>query len=147
VTVDDVFAVFPKLHEVIDRTAGYLSGGERQMLALGMGLLNAPRILLVDEFSLGLAPVVVDELVHALRRIRDEMSMALLVVEQSGAIAVRLADYVYVMENGRVVFEGESERIVENDDFREFYLGMSGDHLERSYRDVKQYEKKKRWFG
>lgn len=147
VTQEDVLAVFPKLGQLQGRTAGYLSGGERQMLALGMGLLNSPDILLVDEFSLGLAPIIVDELVDSLQQIRLEMELAMLVVEQSGATAVRLADYVYVMENGRMVFGGDSENIVNNDDFREFYLGVSGDKAGVSYRDVKQYQKKKRWFG
>jgi branched-chain amino acid transport system ATP-binding protein len=147
VSPDDVLDIFPRLRGVLGRTAGYLSGGERQMLAIGMGLLNAPRILLIDEFSLGLAPAAVDELIHALRQIRTDLDLALLVVEQSAGVAVRLADYVYVMEGGRMVFEGASDRVVENEDFREFYLGISTGEHERSYRDVKQYEKKKRWFG
>jgi branched-chain amino acid transport system ATP-binding protein len=142
-----VFDLFPRLEVVLGRTAGYLSGGERQMLAIAMGLRNRPKVLLVDEFSLGLAPVLVEELIEAIRRIRTELKMAVLLVEQSAAVAVQLADYVYVMENGRIVFEGESGTIVENDDFREFYLGVSSDNVARSYRDVKQYEKKKRWFG
>lgn len=147
VSLADVYDLFPKLKTVGSRTAGYLSGGERQMLALGMGLLNSPRILLVDEFSLGLAPVVVAELVEALQQIRRDMGMAILVVEQSGTTAIQLADYVYVMENGRVVFEGSADTIVNNEDFREFYLGISDAQEGRSYRDVKQYQKKKRWFG
>lgn len=146
-TLQTVFALFPKLKEILGRTAGYLSGGERQMLAIGMGLCNRPKLLLIDEFSLGLAPVLVEQLVGAVQRIREELGMTVLLVEQSAATAVQFADYIYVMENGRIVFEGESTKIVENEDFREFYLGILDDDVARSYRDVKQYEKKKRWFG
>ncbi len=145
--LEAVYTIFPKLEEVLGRTAGYLSGGERQMLAIAMGLCNRPKLLVIDEFSLGLAPVLVGQLVDAIRWIRDELRMTVLVVEQSAATAVQFADYIYVMENGRIVFEGESTKIVENEDFREFYLGILADDAARSYRDVKQYEKKKRWFG
>lgn len=141
-----VFEHFPILRKLRARQAGYLSGGERQMLAIGSALMCSPRLLLIDELSLGLAPKVVDELVERLRAIRTELGTTLLVVEQNAQVALDLADHGYVMENGRVVLEGTPSRLREHQDIREFYLG-AGQSARRSYREVKQYRRSRRWYG
>ncbi|MEW6690305.1 MAG: ABC transporter ATP-binding protein [Pseudomonadota bacterium] len=137
---------FPALARVRDREAGYLSGGERQMLAMASALACAPRLLLVDELSQGLAPLVVEELLHRLQDVRKDLGMTLLLVEQNAAVALDVADYAYVMENGRIVFDGTPERLRGHQDIREFYLG-SVNETRRSYRDVKQYRRSRRWYG
>jgi len=137
---------FPSLAELRHRTAGFLSGGERQMLAIAGALMCRPRLLLVDELSLGLAPVVVRDLTRRLTVIRDELSIAILLVEQSAAAALEIADYAYVMENGRVVLDGDRERLKGHQDVQEFYLGqVAGER--RSYREIKQYRRSRRWYG
>lgn len=143
----DIFDLFPRLAERRRSVAGYLSGGERQMLAISMALLNRPRLLLIDEMSLGLAPVIVDQLQTVIRRLRDELGISFLVVEQNAATILDLADHIYVLENGRVVFDGSPGRLQAHQDFREFYLGMGQGGDEKSYRNVKQYRRKRRWFG
>lgn len=137
---------FPRLAELRQRTAGLLSGGERQMLAIAGALMCRPQVLLIDELSLGLAPVVVGDLSRRLVSIRDELSIAILLVEQSAAVALEIADYAYVMENGRVVLDGDRERLKGHQDVQEFYLGQGGGER-RSYRDVKQYRRSRRWYG
>ena len=141
-----VFEHFPILQRLRARQAGYLSGGERQMLAIGSALMCSPQLLLIDELSLGLAPKVVDELVERLRAIRAELGTTLLVVEQNAQVALDLADHGYVMENGRVVLDGTPDKLREHQDIREFYLG-AGQSSRRSYRDVKQYRRSRRWYG
>jgi len=141
-----VYEYFPALARLKAREAGYLSGGERQMLAIGAALLCIPELLLVDELSLGLAPLVVRDLMQQLRAIRDELGMTVLLVEQNAAIALDFADYGYVMENGRVVLDGTPARLREHQDIREFYLGH-GAAGRRSYRQVKQYRRSRRWYG
>jgi len=141
---------FPALARLRARAAGYLSGGERQMLAIGSALACAPELLLVDELSLGLAPFVVDELLHRLQAIRKDLGMTLLLVEQNAAVALDVADYAYVLENGRIVLDGTPEKLRAHQDIREFYLGTgggSGSRARRSYRDVKQYRRSRRWYG
>ena len=141
-----VYEQFPKLAELRTREAGYLSGGERQMLAIAAGLMCAPDLLLVDELSLGLAPLVVEELARRLRTIRDELGISILLVEQSAAVALEICDHAYVLENGRVVLDGSPERLRAHQDIQEFYLG-GGANARRSYRDVKQYRRSRRWYG
>jgi len=141
-----VFEHFPILKKLRARQAGYLSGGERQMLAIGSALMCSPQLLLIDELSLGLAPLVVEQLVERLRAIRSELGTTLLVVEQNAQVALELADYGYVMENGRVVLDGTPSRLREHQDIREFYLG-AGQTQRRSYREVKQYRRSRRWYG
>jgi branched-chain amino acid transport system ATP-binding protein len=141
-----VYEQFPKLAELRTREAGYLSGGERQMLAIAAGLMCAPELLLVDELSLGLAPVVVEELAQRLRVIRAELAISVLLVEQSAAVALAIADHAYVLENGRVVMDGTPERLRTHQDIQEFYLG-GGAGTRRSYREVKQYRRSRRWYG
>jgi branched-chain amino acid transport system ATP-binding protein len=142
---DTVYELFPALRALRAREAGYLSGGERQMLAIGSALMAAPKLLLIDELSLGLAPLVVRELVERLRAIRARFGTTMLVVEQNAQVALQLADYGYVMENGRVVLDGTPERLRSHGDVQEFYLG--GGAARRSYRDVKQYRRSRRWYG
>jgi branched-chain amino acid transport system ATP-binding protein len=123
-----------------------LSGGERQMLAIAGALMCRPSLLLVDELSLGLAPVVVQDLTRRLLAVRDELGIAILLVEQSAAVALTIADHAYVMENGRIVLDGDRERLKSHQDVQEFYLGQASGER-RSYRTVKQYRRSRRWYG
>ncbi len=144
---EQVMQFFPKLNELRSRTAGLLSGGERQMLAIAGALVCRPELLLVDELSLGLAPVVVDDLMARLLQIRQEFGITILLVEQSAAVALKVADYSYVLENGRIVHDGDKARLLGHTDIQEFYLGQSRGGNRRSYRDVKQYRRSRRWYG
>jgi branched-chain amino acid transport system ATP-binding protein len=143
---DQAYHFFPKLAELRYRIGGLLSGGERQMLAIASALMCRPRLLLVDELSLGLAPVVVQDLMQRLTSIRDELCTAILLVEQSAAAALAIADHAYVMENGRVVLDGDRTRLSGHQDVQQFYLGQASGER-RSYRDVKQYRRSRRWYG
>jgi branched-chain amino acid transport system ATP-binding protein len=142
-----VFHIFPRLAELRSRVGGLLSGGERQMLAIASGLMCHPKLLLVDELSLGLAPVVVTELMARLTQIRSELGISIVVVEQSAAVALAIADYGYVLENGRIVLDGDSARLRAHGDIQEFYLGQGRGEGRKSYRDVKQYRRRRRWYG
>ena len=146
VSLDQVFEYFPVLAERRRQLAGYLSGGERQMLALGTALLCQPSVLLVDELSLGLAPLVVESLMGLVRRLRDELGVAVLLVEQNAAAALAVADSGYVIEHGRIVFDGPVERLLAHEDIREFYLGVGHRADRKRYTDVKQYRRRRRWF-
>src|SRR5690606_23947762 len=139
------FQFFPRLSELRSRTAGLLSGGERQMLALASAIVCGPELLLVDELSLGLAPDDVEDLAHRLVQIRDQLDITILLVEQNATVALSIADRGYVLENGRVVLDGSSERLRNHPEIQEFYLGGAGSR--RSYRDVKQYRRSRRWYG
>ncbi len=141
-----IYHFFPRLAELRARIGGLLSGGERQMLAVASALMCHPKILLIDELSLGLAPIVVNDLKQRLVAIRDELGISILLVEQSAAVALEIADYAYVMENGRIVLDGDRERLQGHKDVQEFYLG-GADGERRSYRDVKQYRRSRRWYG
>ena len=142
-----VFAFFPQLAGLRSRVAGLLSGGERQMLALASALMCRPELLLVDELSLGLAPVVVEDLMTRVVQIRRELGISIVIVEQSAAAALAIADYGYVLENGRVVLDGDGARLRAHGDIQEFYLGQAGGAERRSYRTVKQYRRTRRWYG
>ena len=143
-----VYQFFPRLGGLRSRIGGLLSGGERQMLALASALVCRPELLLVDELSLGLAPVVVEDLLRRLTEIRRELGVTILLVEQSATVALTIADYGYVMENGRIVLDGSAERLRAHPDIQEFYLGRKGGaDQRRSYRDVKQYRRSRRWYG
>jgi branched-chain amino acid transport system ATP-binding protein len=144
---DLAYQFFPRLAELRGRTAGLLSGGERQMLALASALVCRPELLLVDELSLGLAPVVVQDLMARLVQIRHELGTTIVIVEQSAAAALNVADYGYVLENGRVVLDGEGARLRAHGDIQEFYLGQTSSSDRRSYRSVKQYRRSRRWYG
>ncbi|MCR1785646.1 ABC transporter ATP-binding protein [Nocardioides carbamazepini] len=145
---EGIYEEFPRLGELAGRTAGYLSGGEKQLLALAMALMTEPEVLLVDELSLGLAPRVTADLLSELQRVQVDRGLTVLLVEQNAAAALQIADYAYVMEDGRVVHDGTPEALMSHGDIVEFYLGtsQSGD-THRSYRDVKQYRRKRRWAG
>jgi branched-chain amino acid transport system ATP-binding protein len=141
------YHAFPRLADMRTRTAGLLSGGERQMLAIASALVCQPKLLLVDELSLGLAPAIVEELTARLGQIRTEIGLAIVMVEQSAAVALRVADYGYVLENGRCVLDGDAARLRAHGDIQEFYLGQSTGNERRSYRAVKQYRRSRRWYG
>ena len=144
--MERVFAYFPRLAERRRQTAGHLSGGEQQMLALGRALMARPRMMLLDEPSLGLAPILVESIFEIVERINREEGVAILLVEQNARMALSIADYGYVMESGRVVLEGPASELRTNEDVKEFYLGL-GDSGRRSYRDVKHYRRRKRWLS
>ncbi|UCF29226.1 MAG: ABC transporter ATP-binding protein [Chloroflexota bacterium] len=145
--LDQVFSYFPRLKDLRKRTSGFLSGGEQQMLVIGRGLMAHPKLMLLDEPSLGLAPLLVDEIFAEIKQISTDEGTAILLVEQNARVALNLADYAYVMENGRIVLDGTSEQLNENEDIKEFYLGLTQVGERKSYRDVKHYKRRKRWLG
>lgn len=147
VKLDTVLGYFPQLGERRGQTAGYLSGGEKQMLAIGMALLCNPTLLLIDELSLGLAPIVIKDMMEKLRRINADLGLTILLVEQNASAALAIAHYGYVMEGGRVVFHGDSAELRSHPDVQEFYLGGAGQSDAKSYRNIKQYRRKRRWSG
>jgi branched-chain amino acid transport system ATP-binding protein len=140
-----VFDYFPRLKDLRRRTSGYLSGGEQQMLVIGRALMARPKLMLLDEPSLGLAPLLVQEIYEIIQRINAEQKMAILLVEQNAIAALGIADYGYVMENGRVVLSGPAEKLRDNEDVKEFYMGLSAVGSRKSYREVKHYRRRKRW--
>ena len=144
--MDKVFHYFPALAERRRQLAGHLSGGEQQMVALGRALMASPRMMLLDEPSLGLAPILVENIFGIIRRINREEGTTILLVEQNARLALEVADYGYIMEGGRVVLEGSARELRTNEDVKEFYLGL-GDGGRRSYRDVKHYRRRKRWLS
>lgn len=145
---DHVYELFPRLTGRRNEIAGYLSGGEQQMVAIGRALMGRPRLLALDEPSLGLAPKVVSEIFRAIEALRAATGIAVLLVEQNATRALAIADYGYIMENGRVVLDGTSDALSNNRDVREFYLGVSSDRGGRtSMRDVKHYKRRKRWLS
>ena len=142
--LDRVYTYFPRLRERRQSLAGYVSGGEQQMTALGRALMARPNMILLDEPSMGLAPQIVEEIYEIVRRLNQETKVSFLLAEQNTNIALRYADYGYILENGRVVMDGAAERLRANDDVKEFYLGLSASGR-KSYRDVKHYRRRKRW--
>jgi len=142
-----VFDYFPKIKTLRRRTSGYLSGGEQQMLVIGRALMARPKLMLLDEPSLGLAPLLVQDICEIIRRISADQKMAILLVEQNARAALGIADEGYVMENGRMVLNGPAAGLRENADVREFYLGLSALGSRKSYREVKHYRRKKRWLA
>ena len=145
--LEKVYEYFPRLVERRGISAGYISGGEQQMLDIGRALMARPRVMLLDEPSMGLAPMLVAEIYEIVARLNREQKVAVLLAEQNAAMALRVAEYAYVMENGRVVLDGDRRTISENEDIKEFYLGLSGVGQRRSYRDVKSYRRRKRWLS
>ena len=144
--MDKVFHYFPALADRRRQLAGHLSGGEQQMVALGRALMASPRMMLLDEPSLGLAPILVESIFEIVRRINRDEGTTILLVEQNARLALEVADYGYIMEGGRVVLEGSADELRANEDVKEFYLGL-GDAGRRSYRDVKHYRRRKRWLS
>jgi branched-chain amino acid transport system ATP-binding protein len=144
-TLDVVYRYFPRLRERARQQAGYLSGGEQQMLAIGRAMMAKPRLMLLDEPSLGLAPLLVHEIFEIIRRINREEGTTILLVEQNATRALEIADYGYIMEGGRVVLEGAPDVLASNEDVKEFYLGLTDLGKRKSYREVKHYKRRKRW--
>jgi branched-chain amino acid transport system ATP-binding protein len=142
---DRVYGFLPHLADLRGRTAGYLSGGEQQMLAIGRALMARPALLMLDEPTLGLAPLLVQEIFGYIRRLNTELGTTVLLVEQNARRALEVAHHGYVMEQGRIVLEGPAAELRENPDVKEFYLGLGGEGQRRSYRDVKHYRRRKRW--
>jgi branched-chain amino acid transport system ATP-binding protein len=145
--INGAFAYFPRLAERRGALAGYLSGGEQQMLAIGRALMARPRVMLLDEPSLGLSPMLVEEIFGIIRRINEERGTTILLVEQNARLALQVAHYGYLMENGRVVLDGTAQSLRDNEDVKEFYLGLTEVGTARSYRDVKHYRRRKRWLS
>ncbi len=143
----DVYGYFPRLLARRRGTAGYLSGGEQQMLAIGRALMARPRLMLLDEPSLGLSPMLVQEIFGIIERINRDRGTTILLVEQNARRALGIAHYGYLMESGRIVLDGPVETLRENEDVKEFYLGLTDLGTARSYRDVKHYKRRKRWLS
>jgi branched-chain amino acid transport system ATP-binding protein len=142
--LERVYDFFPRLRERRRSQAGYTSGGEQQMCAIGRALMARPRLMLLDEPSMGLAPRLVEEIFEIVARLNREAGVTLLVAEQNANVALHYATYGYILENGRVVLEGSAEYLGRNEDVKEFYLGLSGSDR-RSFRDTKSFRRRKRW--
>jgi len=142
--IDRVYHYFPKLKALRNKSSGLLSGGEQQMLAIGRGIMAKPKLLLLDEPSLGIAPLLVKEIFQNIKQINKDEGMSILVVEQNANVALSIADYGYIMENGRIALEGPVESLLANEEVREFYLGMS-DKGRKSFREGKSYKKRLRY--
>jgi len=144
--LDLVYSYFPKLNERKHSLAGYTSGGEQQMCAIGRALMSRPKMILLDEPSMGLAPQIVEEIFEIVKDLNEKEGVSILLAEQNTNMALKYATYGYILENGRVVMDGEAKSLRENEDVREFYLGIGG--LDRkSFRDVKSYKRRKRWLA
>ncbi len=145
--LEQVYGYFPRLKEMRRRVSGYLSGGEQQMLVMGRALMAHPRFIMLDEPSLGLAPLLVADIFRVIQKMREDEGISILLVEQNARIALGIADYAYVMDNGRIVLDGPAEQLIENEDIKEFYLGLNQLGERKSYREVKHYKRRKRWLG
>ncbi len=142
--IEKVFHYFPRLKE---RTglAGYLSGGEQQMLAIGRAIMSAPQMILLDEPSMGLSPLLVKEVFEIIRTLNKELGITMLLVEQNANMALKHCDYGYIMESGKIVLDGTREELLNNEDVKEFYLGGGGDEDRKSFKNLKSYKRRKRW--
>jgi branched-chain amino acid transport system ATP-binding protein len=143
--LDMVYHYFPRLREKRGETAGFISGGEQQMTVVGRALMANPKLMLLDEPSMGLAPMLIREIFNIVTRLHRESKIALLLVEQNAKLALSVAPYAYVMENGRIVMDDTAERLAENPDIKDFYLGLTDLGTRKSFRDVKHYKRRKRW--
>lgn len=142
--LDKVYSYFPKLKERRTGLAGYISGGEQQMTAVGRALMAKPSAILLDEPSMGLAPTLVEEIFEIIKRLNEQEQVTILLAEQNTNMALRYSQYGYILENGRVVMDGVAANLLDNEDVKEFYLGVSGEKR-KSFRDVKHYRRRKRW--
>ncbi|MFN3928946.1 MAG: ABC transporter ATP-binding protein [Thermoflexus sp.] len=143
--LDLVYHYFPHLKTIRNRVAGFCSGGEQQMLAIGRALMTRPKLLLLDEPSLGLAPLIVREIMEIITRLNREQGIAILLVEQNAKLALEIAQHAYVLENGRVVMEGPADVLRDNPDIKEFYLGLTELGTRKRFREAKWYKRRKRW--
>ena len=144
--IDKVYSYFPRVRERRFAMAGYTSGGEQQMCAIGRALMANPKMVLLDEPSMGLAPQIVEEVFEIVRDLNSKERVTFLLAEQNTNMALRYADYGYILENGRVVMDGAAQSLRDNEDVKEFYLGMGGGDR-KSFRDVKSYKRRKRWLA
>lgn len=142
--MEKVFRYFPRLVQRRHTLAGYISGGEQQMLVIGRGLMASPRLMLLDEPSMGLSPLLVSEIFEIIKRINKDEGVTIVLVEQNARLALSIADHGYVMENGRIVLDDQADKLSENADIKEFYLGLT-EVGKKSYREVKHYKRRKRW--
>ena len=145
--IERVYAYFPRLKERHAVQAGYLSGGEQQMLVIGRALMSSPHVVLLDEPSLGLAPMLVEEIFGIVQQLNRQEKLTVLLVEQNATLALTIAEHGYVMENGRIVLDGTAAALRDNADIKEFYLGLTEVGARKSYRDVKHYKRRKRWLS
>jgi len=145
--IERVYTYFPRLGDRRRVQSGYLSGGEQQMLVIGRALMSSPKVILLDEPSLGLAPMLVEEIFEIVQRMNRQERLTVLLVEQNATLALTIAEHGYVMENGRIVLEGSAESLRQNADIKEFYLGLTEVGARKSYRDVKHYKRRKRWLS
>ncbi|MBI5572048.1 MAG: ABC transporter ATP-binding protein [Desulfomonile tiedjei] len=143
--LESVYHYFPRLTQRRNFLAGYISGGEQQMLVIGRGLMARPKLMLLDEPSMGLSPMLVGEIFDIIKKINREQKVTILLVEQNARMALSIADHGYVMENGRIVLDDDVDKLRENADIKEFYLGLTEMGAKKSYRDVKHYKRRKRW--
>jgi len=142
---DLMYDHFPRLARVTNRLAGYCSGGEQQMIAIARALMSSPKMLMLDEPSLGLAPLLVKEIFENIERINQDLDTTLLIVEQNAKIALEISTYAYIMESGKIVLEGPSKELKNNPDVKEFYMGVTKGGRRKSFKDVKSYKRRKRW--
>ena len=140
-----VYSYFPRLREKRNETAGFISGGEQQMTVVGRALMTNPKLILLDEPSMGLAPLLIHEIFNIITRLNQEENISILLVEQNAKLALNVAPYAYVLENGRIVMDDTAEKLRENPDIKDFYLGLTDVGGRKSFRDVKHYKRRKRW--
>jgi branched-chain amino acid transport system ATP-binding protein len=145
-SLEKIYELFPRLKQRRQSQAGYTSGGEQQMCAVGRAMMSNPRMILLDEPSMGLAPQVVEEIFEIVKRLNADEGVSFLIAEQNTNMALRYATYGYIMETGRIVMDGEAKALRENEDVKEFYLGVS-EGAKKSFRDTKSYKRRKRWLS
>jgi len=142
-----VYHYFPRLKEKRNETAGFISGGEQQMTVVGRALMTSPKLILLDEPSMGLAPLLIHEIFNIITKLNRDEKISILLVEQNAKLALNVAPYAYVMENGRIVMDDTAEKLKKNQDIKDFYLGMTDFGGRKSFRDVKHYKRRKRWLS
>jgi branched-chain amino acid transport system ATP-binding protein len=143
--IERMYGLFPRLTSVSNRMAGYCSGGEQQMIAIARAMMASPIMLMLDEPSLGLAPLLVDEIFQNIQKINQELDTSVLIVEQNARISLAISDYAYIMESGKIVLEGDADSIKNNPDVKEFYMGLTKGGARKSFKNVKSYKRRKRW--